>query len=660
MKAILVLLLASEVMTRFSLIPSGGERKDVLSRTSGALIDVLEAVQETGYCSLALITDGTVPHHTVFKILSELPATDGYGLVEIPFYELGANETESLLHQVLQGTRKLRQSLHCLIIVLVSENPEFFSLFGEVSATVRLLVWSTRLLVVTDLSFSELHGLFGSYRTFSRMNAMVINEMDSKNGCNIYSYFPYRTPGHQIVKVAHWTSFQGLVVIENTQLFPQKYNDFYGTEQPVSAVILSPYWIMKTKTSPDGKSQVELSGREYLLLDVVAKKLNFTFTFTPAAIATDMVGFLVKRKDSFASVMRIAILPHLMKKVDYTMFIERATYTFTMAKPTLKPQWQSLYLPLTDAVWGCVLLLLLVMPLFLIMIMNTAVDDREPSTKKNNSIVLQTIGLLLGQDTLHGFSSSHSTRLLLMSWMIFAFIIGTGYRGNLTAFLTIPKYPKRIETLEQLAQSKAVAKFLPKASVFYDYFKRSELPSYKAVSQRSSFIATPQEGLREALETNMAYFHERLNVGINIASHFTNADGQSKLYVAKENVMPGYAAWMVPHDAPYRDNINRILMPVFEAGLLNKWAEDVMRDKKREILRQRQNNKNNRTSNDILQKDTGGNNGLLALTVVHIQGPLFILFIGIGLASFIFLAELIINYQQKEEFKIPSLTMIRD
>lgn len=38
---------------------------------------------------------------------------------------------------------------------------------------------------------------------------------------------------------------------------------------------------------------------------------------------------------------------------------------------------------------------------------------------------------------------------------MFAFIVGTAYRGNLTASLTAPKYPARPETLKELVSAGA-------------------------------------------------------------------------------------------------------------------------------------------------------------------------------------------------------------
>ncbi|KAK7074312.1 hypothetical protein SK128_025050, partial [Halocaridina rubra] len=57
---------------------------------------------------------------------------------------------------------------------------------------------------------------------------------------------------------------------------------------------------------------------------------------------------------------------------------------------------------------------------------------------------------LLGQPMSSRLPATTSTRILLVIWLLFTLIIGTIYRSNLTAFLTIPKYPARPETLQSM------------------------------------------------------------------------------------------------------------------------------------------------------------------------------------------------------------------
>ncbi|MPC80689.1 hypothetical protein E2C01_075276 [Portunus trituberculatus] len=44
-------------------------------------------------------------------------------------------------------------------------------------------------------------------------------------------------------------------------------------------------------------------------------------------------------------------------------------------------------------------------------------------------------------------------RIFVVSWWVGCFILTTAYTANLIAFITIPAYPERLQTVEQLAQS---------------------------------------------------------------------------------------------------------------------------------------------------------------------------------------------------------------
>lgn len=63
------------------------------------------------------------------------------------------------------------------------------------------------------------------------------------------------------------------------------------------------------------------------------------------------------------------------------------------------------------------------------------------------------VRIFLGQNLPHHLPSTSASRVLVSTWLVFALIFGTAYRGNLTAHLTLPKYSARPETLPQLVDA---------------------------------------------------------------------------------------------------------------------------------------------------------------------------------------------------------------
>ncbi|MPC82915.1 hypothetical protein E2C01_077604 [Portunus trituberculatus] len=63
----------------------------------------------------------------------------------------------------------------------------------------------------------------------------------------------------------------------------------------------------------------------------------------------------LRTREAFLWPANLPILPHMLKVYDFSFFLERSTLAFTMAKPSTKPSWESLYRPLHIEVWGLIL-----------------------------------------------------------------------------------------------------------------------------------------------------------------------------------------------------------------------------------------------------------------------------------------------------------------
>ena len=69
------------------------------------------------------------------------------------------------------------------------------------------------------------------------------------------------------------------------------------------------------------------------------------------------------------------------------------------------------------------------------------------------TVYLDMAGMFLTQSLLHRLPSASSSRVLVAAWLLFILILVLAYRSNLTASLTIPKYPPRAETIQQLVDN---------------------------------------------------------------------------------------------------------------------------------------------------------------------------------------------------------------
>ncbi|XP_071545497.1 uncharacterized protein [Panulirus ornatus] len=106
-------------------------------------------------------------------------------------------------------------------------------------------------------------------------------------------------------------------------------------------------------TSGEG-GNTTYSGIDYNLLETLAKALNFTIHVLSSTSWADVTDQVEARTSFIASVV-YAVLHNRLEKYDFTHTFDYSPLCFAMAKPTLKPQWQSLYYPLATKVWACIL-----------------------------------------------------------------------------------------------------------------------------------------------------------------------------------------------------------------------------------------------------------------------------------------------------------------
>ncbi|XP_042233811.1 glutamate receptor 2-like [Homarus americanus] len=384
-----------------------------------------------------------------------------------------------------------------------------------------------------------------------------------------------------------------------------------------------------------------------MLLKTIAHALNFTFRVLPVS-SWDQVTGLVTGRESLMATVYHTILPQRSLLYDYTYAYEHVFMHFTMAKPLLSSNWQSLYDPLADEVWVSILVVLFLVSLLLYTIARLA-HRRQFDNKINAGDAAHiAIGTLLAQ-SVNKYLLSSSSQVLVAAWLVFAFIVGTAYRGNLTAALTLPKYPPRPETLEQLVRVADKVTMAPYGEEFRQFFKQSDSGVFQALSDIMEIVPTAAQGLRRASEERESYMDGRRYLEQMIADHFTRVDGSTQMYVGRESVLPALGAWPIPHDAPYKPHLDKLMLYIVESGLYEKWMEDML-SKARQDSRGRKREYQKKQGQEVVAVQEGDKRNQ-ALTLVHMQGPFILLLLGLSLSCSIILTEFVITLFRKETIK---------
>ena len=51
---------------------------------------------------------------------------------------------------------------------------------------------------------------------------------------------------------------------------------------------------------------------------------------------------------------------------------------------------------------------------------------------------------------------------------------------------------------------------------------------------------------------------------LSVAQYFTYIDGTSPIYIGREIIIPSTSAWPIPHDAPFKPQLDSTIMAITE------------------------------------------------------------------------------------------------
>ncbi|MPC95554.1 hypothetical protein E2C01_090771 [Portunus trituberculatus] len=127
-----------------------------------------------------------------------------------------------------------------------------------------------------------------------------------------------------------------------------------------------------------------------------------------------------------------------------------------------------------------------------------------------------------------------------------------------------------------------------------------------------------------------------------IAEHFTGKGASTPLYVARQNILPGYCGWPLAPNTPFKTNLDEYILAFHGAGLIQRWTTRVL--ERAQFDSQRRQNRADKENNIPEEEEaTVGTQVTMALTLVHMQGPLFLYLIGASLSLGVFLGEISVS-----------------
>ncbi|XP_053632781.2 probable glutamate receptor [Cherax quadricarinatus] len=515
--------------------------------------EVVEAVLTTvsrPYYSLFFLTDGTTSASTVFY---------------------------------------LSQFSSSATIVVITDNTDFLHSFFELSLKHRVLVWSTRLLVVTRLPLQQLQL---HYSAFSKMNAMLLIITDGPTiiRCNMYVHLPFSPQGTEPLLVASWTPVRGIVSHSILPLFPEKFSRFVHGPNLLAATDVNPFnkIILSDDSDTPGGRKFKFKGPVPEVMNYLAKGLNFSYTNVrpPDGVWgskqddgswNGMVGMVMREEVS------IGVGPFILSEdraevVDFTVAILVDYWKILGARglPEVDP-WGFLF-PLAPMVWAAVLVALVVLPGSVFCMSSSFFHDFHGQGNWLQ-VTFGYIRILLQQDMTTP-AIWEWERVILIMWMMVTLVLTRSYSGNLMALLAVRHISEPYQTRRQVLDDPSVTMIWLKGSAVGEYLHSVETGIYREIADA--------EQVGRLMWGTHAQFAGYINTLVRRGDHVLMEDdnglrtyiaqdftktGRCSFYLSREEFLPLIFGMIGGKGNPIIPALNNRIMSMTEAGLFFQWLK---------------------------------------------------------------------------------------
>ncbi|KAK3886252.1 hypothetical protein Pcinc_009585 [Petrolisthes cinctipes] len=431
-------------------------------------------------------------------------------------------------------------------------------------------------------------------------------------------------------------------------LFLDQSSNFMGHRLRVVSVPFFPYMAYKKESDHPGGPITPTDSIDKRLLSTIAGKLNVSFdNFEEPkrgfGLAKDgkfngLVGFLQREEADFCTML--GATADRLRVLDYIRTYPSDLMTIISLNPPPFPQHSALIRPFEKEVWASLLVGVVVWGIVFWVMQQfwVSVTARQRSIQFSKTL-LYGWGALLEQPPLDP-SVSLSGQMLAGWWLLFSLIIITGYKSSLIAHLTVQSKTQPMETLEDLVHTDGW-RWGTEPWVFTgipgDYYAKHTDPVVKEIHRRME-VYDVDAGLKEVLKGGFSLIDSENYIGIIIASRYTTGNGYTPFFISKKGFpMTSAFGWGFRKGAPNYELFRQLIHGLEDTGIIKYWMEDVIDHKIR----------NTRATGEMPAipdlTNTEMDNKQIALSLNHLQGAFYLLFLGSGLALLVLVSENFIN-----------------
>ncbi|KAM8720027.1 hypothetical protein ACLKA7_006135 [Drosophila subpalustris] len=454
----------------------------------------------------------------------------------------------------------------------------------------------SRVVLVSTSSQWKLRDFLSSEYSSNIVNLLVIGEslMSSPQLERPYVLYTHKLYADGLgsntgLVLTSW--IKGALSRPHINLFPPKFQSgFAGHRFQVSAADQPPF-IFRIKTlDASGMGQLRWDGIEMRLLDVIAKRLNFSVDITETPMlptmksAVDNIQFQIGLGRVDIGMSGIYMTEERLKTTDMSVGHSRDCAAFITLASKALPKYRAIMGPFQWPVWVALICVYLGGVFPIVFTDRLTLSHLMGNWGEIENMFWYVFGMFTNAFTFNGkYSWSNtqktSTRLLIGSYWLFTIIITSCYTGSIIAFVTLPAFPDTVDSVLDLLGLFFRVCTLDNGG-WETWFQSSTHEATSKLYKKMEFVGSLEEGIGNVTQSffwNYAFLGSKARLEYLVQSNYSteNLSRRSALHLSEECFALFQIGFVLPRDSVYKRKIDAMIMIAQESGLMIKLGHEV-------------------------------------------------------------------------------------
>jgi hypothetical protein len=465
---------------------------------------------------------------------------------------------------------------------------------------------------------------------------LVQKNSDAIDNINIYSWFPYQPPSGvcgqmlEIVLLDTWVSNDTSGFLKsNTPLFQEKVpNKMNGCPLRVQVAHFPPYVIFQ-KNGNLFQDVPSFIGLDINMVRTIAEVMNMSLELVPLYDTYPwgkMIngtwfglrgGLTYDRADIALDAWSMNLEDYLHFQGTERYFTDHVTWYVPRAKS--KPRWMSIARVFARNTWLMFFFSIFVSATVFWSLAATRSKFKDSHKYRNIfNCFSDSWAVVLGV-SVPAIPYIASLRVFFISWVIYSLSVSNIFQTFFVSYLIDPGLEQGINNIEELVDSELDIILSMYLALFFDE-KLLKSPN------RRKLVDTPYECLQNvASKSNMATMLSRVYF-MSAGNEFLDRDKQFNLSPFNEDVFSNHIFMLLKRGSCLLDRINDVILRLVEAGLPDKFLNDIIDTKH---------------LYSTSQSGADLNEEYVSMTVSHLQSAFVLLFLGTVLSVITLIMEIL-------------------